>query len=712
MARRHHGMTGHRGMNEAAMTTRGPVRSNRFYSRYANLAPYRPAERFLRRLGAYDDGTGPMVGEPGTEADAAVPAGIAFFGQFVDHEITFDPTSTLGRRADPAAVRNFRTPRLDLDSLYQGGPEATPFLYDDADEYKLLTGPTVYDLDAAGDERVADLDVAADATDGSTPRPRRYGAVDLLRTDQGTALTGDPRNDENLILSQLLLGFVRFHNRVLDHVRSGAGTDLVREDENAFEAASRLVLWHYHWIVVEEFLPSVVDGAVYDAIRAEGRRVYLPDADGPTDEAAIPIEFAVAAYRYGHSQIRDRYEVNDESGRVRFFPDPAAMAAEAADGDLPADVGQEAIEAMERGEAGPPPGIDVDGDGEASPPPGIDVDADGGVEAPATAHDRPTGGESDGPASLAGFGAVPPEFAVDWSYFFGAEPVGAASFDDALQPGRAIDAELPASLFALPFVDESGVRSLAARNLLRGRLFGLPSGQAVAEAMGHEPLANAALPLGEDRSYADYLAAAGRGLDDAAPLWLYVLCEADAQNDGERLGAVGSRLVGEVIHGLVATDRTSYLVAEPDWTPTLPTVSDDGGFRLADLLHLASGPARDGLEIAAVDAAGDDHPGYEPGPDDETDGEAVRLHHAGGGALDLHGYTLYCGDEGQQFEIPDTTLQPGADLTVYTGTGTPADDHRTVCLGSTRPVLNDHGDQVVVQTSTGGVSALHPAPDA
>ena len=55
---------------------------------------------------------------------AAIPAGFTYLGQFIDHDITFDPTPFGAAPRRPAALVNLRTPRLDLDSLYGGGPDA------------------------------------------------------------------------------------------------------------------------------------------------------------------------------------------------------------------------------------------------------------------------------------------------------------------------------------------------------------------------------------------------------------------------------------------------------------------------------------------------------------------------------------------------------------------------------------------------------------
>ena len=57
-------------------------------------------------------------------------AGITFLGQFLDHDITFDPNSPLLEKTNPRKTANFRTPRFDLDSVYGGGPEQSPDLYD------------------------------------------------------------------------------------------------------------------------------------------------------------------------------------------------------------------------------------------------------------------------------------------------------------------------------------------------------------------------------------------------------------------------------------------------------------------------------------------------------------------------------------------------------------------------------------------------------
>ncbi len=116
--------------------------------------------------------------------------------------------------------------------------------------------------------------------------------------------------------------------------------------------------------------------------------------------------------------------------------------------------------------------------------------------------------------------------------------------------------------------------SLAYRDLERGRDCDLPSGEAIARLMGLEALTSAEVGLEQ------------HGWSLETLLWYYILREAELRHDGERLGAVGGRIVAEVLLGLLLADPTSYLGAKPDWKPVLPS-REDGEFRMADLLEFA-----------------------------------------------------------------------------------------------------------------------------
>lgn len=219
------------------------------------------------------------IGKPGGIMDAGAPgtdnfflsAGHTFFGQFIDHDLTFDADSTLGV---PAAIErnlNLRTARLDLDNVYGGGPAVSPQLYESAD-----------------------LDLFRVESGG------RF--EDLPRNADGSAIIADSRDDENLIISGLHCAFLLFHNAVVADLRLG---NAVAPDA-VFAEARRIVTWHYQWIVLHEVLPLFVGQAMAtEALNGE-RQWYTPEV------ASIPVEFQVAAYRFGHSLVQGSYAMNDD----------------------------------------------------------------------------------------------------------------------------------------------------------------------------------------------------------------------------------------------------------------------------------------------------------------------------------------------------------------------------------------------------------------
>ena len=199
-------------------------------------------------------------------------AGTTFVGQFIDHDITFDTSSTLGVATDPLTSPNGRSPSLDLDSLYGAGPAGTPVLYDTG------TDPAKLRIESGGIFE------------------------DLPRMADGTAIVGDPRNDENMMIAGLHCAFVLFHNRAVDEARAaGAATW-----QEAFARARQLTTWHYHWLILHEFLPLFVGQDMVDDVLANGRRFYTV---GP-GEAFMPVEFQGACYRFGHSMVRPSYRAN------------------------------------------------------------------------------------------------------------------------------------------------------------------------------------------------------------------------------------------------------------------------------------------------------------------------------------------------------------------------------------------------------------------
>jgi hypothetical protein len=423
-----------------------PVYGGRYRRLFDDLTPLVVDEGALHILGR-PGGLCDVVAASEPETDSRVAAIWPFFGQFVAHDITAD-RSPLGHRADPAHVRNFRTPKANLEGVYGAGPVGSPYLYSKEDPAKLLLGA---------------------------------GEHDVPRNQEGIALIGDPRNDVHLFVNQMQVAFIKLHNRLVDRLRAET-----EPEGEVFEGARRAATWHYQNIILREFLPSLIGAELVAELLDSGARLYLPG-----DNPYIPFEFADAAYRYGHSQIRSLYRINADQQLMPVFPD------------------------------------------------------------------------------LMGFSAVAPSYAIDWTM-----QIDVAGHPPA-QRAKRIDGRLPASLISLP-TQVSGAEagdnyaSLANRDLQRGQQVGLASGEAIARALGVKPLASDAVGLAE------------HGWSGETPLWFYILKEAEVLHDGDRLGPVGGRIVGEVLVGIIDADGESYRSVDRSWQPALP--ARNGAFGLADVL--------------------------------------------------------------------------------------------------------------------------------
>jgi hypothetical protein len=213
-------------------------------------------------------------------------AGTTFMGQFMDHDMTFDLTSVLGVPTDPEDSPNARTPAFDLDSVYGGGPRRSAELYSGI-KFRLESGGLFEDLPRASDN---------------------------------SAIIVDPRNDENIIIGGLHAAFLLFHNKAVDHV---SGRHPRMHPEELFEKARRLTTWHYHWMIVHEFLPQFIGRELTEEILYRGRKFYRPQV------AFMPVEFNGAAYRFGHSMVRPSYRANlaGDNGKPFFAMifDPAGQ---------------------------------------------------------------------------------------------------------------------------------------------------------------------------------------------------------------------------------------------------------------------------------------------------------------------------------------------------------------------------------------------------
>jgi hypothetical protein len=254
-----------------------PLGATSYGRLFPSIEPFSADEAFLFALGRAG-GVCDCSDLTDDEASASTEAaGWPIFGQLIAHDMTADRSAPV-MNADVGRLRNARTPQLDLESIYGDGPTGHPFLFQRNDPAKFLLGP---------DEG------------------------DMPRNAEGTALSADPRDDSHLLISQLHLAMLKVHNALVDRARDG-GTP----SADVFATAARETRWHYQWTVLHEFLPSLVGEALTRATVDSKTPLFRPDA-----QPFIPLEFADAAYRYGHCQIRHEYRLNERTGPMPLFPD-------------------------------------------------------------------------------------------------------------------------------------------------------------------------------------------------------------------------------------------------------------------------------------------------------------------------------------------------------------------------------------------------------
>jgi Animal haem peroxidase len=423
----------------------------------------------------------------GTNPDnPTMTAGSTFVGQFTDHDITFDQTSQLGVTQNPLTSPNARTPALDLDSVFGGGPGIRPDLY--------VPNP-----------------------DGSVGPQLQIGSggvhEDVPRTANGdgtyNAILGDPRNDENLMIAGLHCAHILFYNRVLGDLGSidlspypaAKGADLSNAHDQ-FLIARQITLWHYQWLLVNEHLPQIAGQSMVSNVLTKGNKFYNP----PAGDAFMPVEFAAACYRFGHSMVRPSYRANFTSGTG----DSASPTADPFFGLV--------FDATEPSFSGP-----------------VNYDRDD---------------------LLGGYPAA--RRYIGWQTFF---DLG----DGQVKNNKKIDTKISSVLFTLPVPaiaphTQTSPTVLPQRNLLRQLTWGLPSGQQVAKAMGVPPLKPGDLG-GIGDVYLPFMS--------STPLWYYILAEAKAATGGVTLGPIAGQIVTETLIGLLRADPNSYLANKPGWTPFL-----------------------------------------------------------------------------------------------------------------------------------------------
>jgi hypothetical protein len=468
----------------------------------------------LKALGAAMVEDPPPAANPlQPEDNSTIPPIYTYWGQFIDHDITANtdrdselsnitrPDLTPLQPSDVAEkLRNLRHPALNLDSVYGDGPtfegEEPTEAADFYEGIKLKVGTA-----------------AAESNDPENPiRGVRIPPEDDLQRDlpriDKKARIGDDRNDENLIIAQFHLAFLRFHNAVVDWLRANE-PDTYGGDPAVFRRARELTRWHYQWLVVHDYLKTVTLTGVADKVLLGGNKFYAP-RDG---EVFMPLEFSVAGYRFGHSMVRAVYDYNRNFGR-----------------------------------------------------PTRDSQADNTPTASFFLLFVFTGNFN--PPFFGATDVLPFNWIIEWDRMIHKgdrfPDHFARKIETRLAPplrdltNRGNEQELPPDARLI-------LKRLAVSNLLRGYLLAMPTGQAVAEAMGVPALSRQELQRDNNAVVNDALAAGG--FLDRTPLWFYLLKEAEVHAAGNSLGELGSRIVCETLIGQLRADPDSYLNADGDWGP-------------------------------------------------------------------------------------------------------------------------------------------------
>jgi Animal haem peroxidase len=525
------------------------VRKFRFSRLGPRGEPIDDARRLIFEAVANAMTTDPDAGDPdsGQPFGSGLPAGFTYLGQFVDHDLTKDITADqLGQDVTVDELVQGRSPALDLDSLYGRGPAKDPQFYA-ADGLHIKTGAT------------SGVNVGAPGGDNPFAKIPREG-FDLPRVGTGStpaerrlANIPDQRNDENLAVAQTHLAFIRFHNRVVGKLAEGTPSALL------FTAARDAVVKHYQWMLRTDFLPRIVDPDIVTDVFANGRKFFeVPAAyddpdwyptygDGrtePRDLPTMPVEFSVAAYRLGHSMIRGTYNWNAIFNDRKIRATLLLLFAFSGTSGILAPVG-----------------------------------------APGDLSDPNTGTEK-----------LPGSWVADFRRLYDFQEAGRddLSVDPAdFNVTKRIDTLLVNPLHELPLGAFGGqnaaVRAvgrelnLAFRNLTRGGMVRLCSGQDLADRLGVKALEADQIITGSGGASLDGLSDDQKNsVAHDTPLWFYVLREAEV--NGGRLNGVGGRVVAEVFHRAMEGSRAS-IVRDPLWRPDLGP--DDSTFRMVDLLLFA-----------------------------------------------------------------------------------------------------------------------------
>lgn len=480
----------------------------------------------LKTLGQF------MADLPAASAvNSIIPPVYTYWGQFIDHDLTANTdrdgeVSNIRKEVidplEPDFVKtnlgNLRKPKFDLDSLYGDGPTLDAGAQTKAAEFydgiKFKMGVN-HSVGVLGEQipSIGDL------------------SRDLPRRDDKSPIIGDSRNDENLIVAQFHLMLMRFHNSVVDWVSANDPQD---SDAKTFVRAQDLVRWHYQWLCIHDYLKTITVQGIVDRKLFDGTDFY----EKRNGELFMPLEFSVAAFRFGHTMVRAEYDFNRNFGSS--VP-PANSLLSTAPFNLM---------------------FEFTGKGGFPNPP-----------------DSPT---------------LPFNWIIEWDRFVH------KGTSDPLRFARKIDTHLALPLsnmqneidedaMNLPMPLQQLIAHLAMRNLLRGYLLSIPTGQCLAEQFAIEPLTAEELNRDNPSEIAALMETAG--FLEKTPAWYYILKESEVRENGNSLGETGSQIIAETFVGIMTEDDSSFL--NKDFDPSEGVKFDDGSslVTISDMIRFA------GLEV-------------------------------------------------------------------------------------------------------------------
>lgn len=449
--------------------------------------------------------------------DSATPAGYTYLGQFIAHDISLDSKNDRRKlhdrpwgRIKPQEITNLRCPFFDLETIYGSddpkNKEETPrrALMEKDSKSLLKLGNTIAEGQSSSNEQLLK------AFPNDLPRDR----------NGSEAIIVDPRNDENLVVSQLQVAFIKFHNAVVSMLGKPDSDDL-------FEQARRIVIRHYQHIILTDFLPKIVDEKILKRVRAEVESGSCTFDILNSDDIFMPLEFAFAAFRMGHSTIRNSYNWNRHLSNAVFLGKLALL----------------------------------------------------------TGRGNMAGKQTHLPTIwLINWNWF---FDINGSKTRENEKFNfAKKFDTRISSLLgSFHPLIEKDVWNGPLLEKTNqkifirLNSLPALDLFRGRALGLPTGQEIARIF--EKSAN--LETLQSENIEEFLPEnLKKVFRDETPLWFYLLAEAESQNEGETLGNIGSWIVAETFLKLLNASPDSILDSKQGRLPLLMKNQETGKYEFSD----------------------------------------------------------------------------------------------------------------------------------